>query len=127
MTKSSSGGEIFVTGLPPTAVPSRPTSGSSRPAPAASALGRDRLGVWSEGADTIIALTIPQLGDLALNDLVQLELHDDPELGSVIDLSMAPNDNYATCDQCARLLDRERAEARCLEVLGQAAGTKQTS
>ncbi len=60
-----------------------------------------------EGDNAIIALTIPQIGDLGRNnDLVQLELYDaPPPLDMPIDLAMAPNDNYGTCGQCLRLLE----------------------
>lgn len=59
-----------------------------------------------EGVDAIFSMTVPQIGDPKVNDVVQIELYNDPpEVGVAIDLGSAPNDNYLTCSQCVRVLE----------------------
>jgi hypothetical protein len=76
-----------------------------------------------EGVEVIIGPLTPQLGDPEVNDTLQIELYNDPPLlDTAIDLATAPNDNYASCDQCVRVLEDQVGQSAAKQYY-QSAGT----
>ena len=76
-----------------------------------------------EGVEVIIGPLTPQLGDTGVNDTLQIELYNDlPPLDTPIDLGAVPNDNYASCDQCVRVLEDQIGQSASKQYF-QSAGT----